>query len=325
MNYSKEELKKILAERFNCREDQIGTEISDFDSHDIVVYFGDLKYEGSKVPETFKNLKFICGDALFINLRSASGLEKLQRIDGDAWFSKLSRAEGLNNLQYIGGNADLPILIRAKGLENLQSIGGDALFFSLISAEGLEKLQTIGGYADFINLQSAEGLKSLQTIGGDADFGQLTSAKGFEHLQRIGGNANFKNLTRSEVLAHLQSIGGQAYFSAADLSNDPEDVIDSNSNNGFFYEVDGKTTGFVRTTGLEYIQRIGGNANFPRLTSAEGLEKLSDSEDAIASNSNNDYFYEVDGLTDSGTVTASDLLDEGIDDVQNNDRGSIKR
>lgn len=58
---SKRNVKKYYAFLYNCMEDNIGTNLSDFDSHEIVVYVGDLKMTKENLPSTFKNLKVIVG------------------------------------------------------------------------------------------------------------------------------------------------------------------------------------------------------------------------------------------------------------------------
>ena len=241
------------------------------------------------------NLQSIGVDAAFDNLINSNGLENLQSIGRDARFENLVNAEGLEKLQSIGRKANFKSLINAKGLEHLQRIDGDAWFESLTSAEGLESLQRIDGDAWFESLTSAEGLESLQTIGGDANFGKLISARGLGKLQRIGWKANFKSLISAEGLESLQNIGTDVHFDSLINAKGLEHL----------QRIDGDAwfKSLTSAKGLEHLQRIGGHADFPSLTSAEGLERLSVSD--------ND--------------PASDLLDEGIDDVQNNDRGSIKR
>ena len=139
--------KRNLKIIFDCKEENIGTNISDFDNENkkIVCYVGDLNYHGETVPASFKYLKYISGVANFNLLKSAIGLESLQTIGESVYFYSLESA---------------------RGLENLQTIGLDAYFKSLKSAIGLESLQTIGGIAFFASLESAEGLENLRTVDG---------------------------------------------------------------------------------------------------------------------------------------------------------------
>ena len=181
-------LKKDLAFIFDCKEENIGTKLSDFDKNEIIYFYGDLIYDNKILTDNFRSLQYIMGNAWFRNLISAEGLESLRRIGRNAYFDNLSSAEGL---------------------ENLQMIGESACFDNLSSAEGLESLQSIGGNAHFDNLTNVKGLKSLQNIGGIAGFFRLTSAKGLENLQNIGGIAIFVSLINADGLESLETINGE--------------------------------------------------------------------------------------------------------------------
>ena len=237
--------KKDLAFVFNCKEENIGTKLSDFENNDIICFYGDLEYDDKALTDNFRNLQCIIGNAYFYNLSSAIGLENLQSIGGDVYFTRLCSAIGLENLQSIGGFAGFINLSSAEGLENLQSVGGEAFFSGLSNARGLENLQSIGGHVHFDNLTNAEGLEKLQSIGGCAGFDNLTNAEGLENLQSVGREAFFNRLSNARGLENLQSIGGYAGFD--NLTN---------------------------AKGLGNLQSIGGYADFPNLTNAEGLENL---------------------------------------------------
>ena len=180
--------KKDLTIVFNCKDENIGTKLSDFDKNEIICFYGDLEYYDETLTDNFKGLRCITGTA---------------------YLKKLISAKGLENLQSIGGDASFDNLTSAKGLENLQSIGRDASFWHLTSAEGLENLQTIGRDAYFDNLTSAKGLKKLQSIGGSASFDYLINAEGLENLQSIGRKAYFNNLTSIIELKSLKTVNGE--------------------------------------------------------------------------------------------------------------------
>ena len=237
--------KKDLAFVFNCKEENIGTKLSDFENNDIICFYGDLEYDDKALTDNFRNLQCIIGNAYFYNLSSAIGLENLQSIGGDVYFTRLCSAIGLENLQSIGGFAGFINLSSAEGLENLQSVGGEAFFSGLSNARGLENLQSIGGHVHFDNLTNAEGLEKLQSIGGCAGFDNLTNAEGLENLQSVGREAFFNRLSNARGLENLQSIGGYAGFD--NLTN---------------------------AEGLENLQSIGGHARFDNLTNAKGLGNL---------------------------------------------------
>ena len=258
--------KKDLAFIFHCKEENIGTKLSDFERNNIIYFYGDLEYVDETLTDDFKNLQCIIGSARFPNLTSAEGLNNLQRIEREASFVRLTSARGLNNLQRIGGNAWFNNLTSAEGLDNLQRIGGYASFGNLTSAEGLNNLQRIECEASFVRLTSARGLNNLQWIGGYARFDSLTSAEGLDNLQRIGGNAWFDNLTSAEGLEHLQRIGGNARFDSL-TSAEGLDNLQWIGGNAWFDNL-------TSAEGLEHLQRIEGDARFEKLTTAEGLNNL---------------------------------------------------
>ena len=241
---SKRNIKKDLAYIFGCKEENIGTNITDFDTNKIIYYYGSLEWEKEFVPDTFKDLKRIIGGASFPNLTSAAGLNNLQQVDG-AYFSSLTNAEGLNNLRNIRGGAIFSNLIYAKGLNNLRNISAQASFPKLTNAEGLNNLQYIGNYAIFASLKSAKGLNSLKYIGEDANFSSLISAQGLDSLQNIVGEADFSSLPEATGLNNLKNIGEHAGF-----------------------------PNLINAKGLDSLQNIGGIAYFPKLITAQGLENL---------------------------------------------------
>lgn len=242
--------KKDLAFVFGCKEENIGTKLSDFESNDIICFYGDLKFTGANLTDNFRNLQYIIGDAYFNNLISARGLEKLQNIGGDGNFRSLTNSEGLENLQNIDGDVVFLILTSAKGLENLQNISKNAYFNSLTSAKGLNNLQNIGGNGNFKSLTSAEGLENLQNIYGDAEFNNLISAEGLGNLQSIGGSACFYKLSSAEGLERLQTIGVYAYFDS--LTN--AEGLKSLHSIGWFFVCDNLTN----IKGLENLETING-------------------------------------------------------------------
>lgn len=241
---AKRNIKKDLAYIFGCKEENIGTNITDFDTNKIIYYYGTLEWEKEFVPNTFRNLKRIIGCASFPNLTSADGLNNLQQVDG-ANFSNLTNADGLNNLRNIRGGAIFSNLIYAKGLNNLRNISAQAYFPKLTNAEGLNNLQYIGNYAFFSSLKSAKGLNSLKYIGEDANFSSLISAQGLDSLQNIVGGSDFSSLPEATGLNNLQNIGEHAGFS-----------------------------NLIIAKGLDNLQNIGGIAYFPKLITADGLENL---------------------------------------------------
>ena len=241
---SKRNIKKDLAYIFGCKEENIGTNITDFDTNKIIYYYGSLEWEKEFIPDTFKDLKRIIGGASFPNLTSAAGLNNLQQVDG-ANFSSLTNAEGLNNLHNIRGGAIFSNLIYAKGLNNLRNISAQAYFPKLTNAEGLNHLQYIGNYAFFASLKSAKGLNNLKYIGEDANFSSLINAQGLDSLQNIVGGSDFSSLPGAKGLNNLKNIGEHAGFS-----------------------------NLISAKGLDSLENIGGIAYFPKLITADGLENL---------------------------------------------------
>ena len=262
---AKRNIKKDLAYIFGCKEENIGTNITDFDTNKIIYYYGTLEWEKEFVPNTFRNLKRIIGGASFPNLTSADGLNNLQQVDG-ANFSNLTNAEGLNNLRNIRGGAIFSNLIYAKGLNNLRNISAQAYFPKLTNAEGLNNLQYIGNYAFFSSLKSAKGLNSLKYIGEDANFSSLISAQGLDSLQNIVGEADFSSLPEAKGLNILRNIGEHAGFSNL-ISAKGLDNLQSIEGIAYFPKL-------ITADGLENLRHIGGYADFGSLINAESLYNL---------------------------------------------------
>ena len=310
--------KKDLAFIFHCKEENIGTKLSDFERNNIICFYGDLEYVDETLTDNFKNLQCIIGKADFRSLTSAEGLNNLQSIGGYADFRSLTSAEGLNNLQSIGGYADFRSLTSAEGLNNLQSINGDAYFPNLTSAEGLNNLQWIGRYASFDSLTSAEGLNNLQRIGHGAWFASLTSARGLENLQWIGGNASFDSLTSAEGLNNLQRIGHGAWFASLTSARGLENLqwIGGNARFDSLTSAEGLNNlqwiggnawfdNLTSTKGLERLQSIEGDARFEKLTSAEDLNNLQ----SIARNAWFESLINAEGFDSLETVKGKDALE----------------
>lgn len=251
---------------FDMQEDEIGINISDFETSDkIKFYYGDLEWSGLTVPKCFENLREIRGTASFPNLVSAENLKSLEIIHGEAEFGSLQNAAGLKSLKQVGGTAYFTSLTSAKGLERLEIVE-HAHFDSLISAEGLESLKEVKGLASFPSLISAIGLERLEKIGLDADFSSLVTAKGLESLREIG-IANFSSLINSEGLRSLERIEDGAYFPNLKNAEGLENLK----------IIDGIYTDFsslISAKGLESLEIIGGEAHFESLVIAKGLKSL---------------------------------------------------
>ena len=135
----KRNLKSDLAYVYDCKEQNIGTNVSDFEKHDIKVYYGYLNYYGRVIDKSFSNLEIIIGTANFHNIKNATYLNKLKNITLDAYFSNLVDATGLNSLQNIGQDAVFSALKDSKGLDNLTNVGGSMRIESLENYESLKK------------------------------------------------------------------------------------------------------------------------------------------------------------------------------------------
>ncbi len=200
---NKRNVKKDLAYVFDCKEENIGTNITDFDTNKIIYYYGSLEWEKEFVPDTFKDLKRIIGDAYFSNLTNEKGLNTLRNIRGGASFPNLMSAKELEKLRYIGRDAEFNSLPKAEGLNSLVYIGKNAEFPNLISAKGLDSLQIIEEMAYFPKLITSEGLGSLQSIGREAYFYRLTSAEHLCNLKYIGFGFIFEKLKSTKGLENI--------------------------------------------------------------------------------------------------------------------------
>lgn len=121
------DVKQDLMEYYDCTEENIGTQISDFVHKDVVIYFGDLSARKVAIPEHLQSLKMVKGLLDFGGETSASNLCNLECIDGSAWFKNLTSSEGLEHLHNINGSAYFNNLEDLSGLRNIKSVGGFAL------------------------------------------------------------------------------------------------------------------------------------------------------------------------------------------------------
>ncbi len=205
----KRDIKKDFALIFNCKEENVGTKISDLKKNNVMWFYGDLIYYGEMLTDKFKKLQIIVGDAYFPNLVSAEGFENLQYICGKAIFPKLKSAKGFRNLKNISKIAYFDSLVSAEGFDSLENLNYEVDFPKLMSAEGFESLQSIGGSAIFTNLISAQGFDNLKNIRGKAYFPKLSSALGFYSLQNIEKEAKFPGLVSAEGFESLEKVNGE--------------------------------------------------------------------------------------------------------------------
>ena len=205
----KRDIKKDFALIFNCKEENVGTKISDLKKNNVMWFYGDLIYYGEMLTDKFKKLQIIVGDAYFPNLVSAEGFENLQYICGKAIFPKLKSAKGFRNLKNISKIAYFDSLVSAEGFDSLENLNYEVDFPKLMSAEGFESLQSIGGSAIFTNLISAKGFDNLKNIRGKAYFPKLSSALGFYSLQNIEKEAKFPGLVSAEGFESLEKVNGE--------------------------------------------------------------------------------------------------------------------
>ena len=242
-------IKGLLAEYFECDEEEICTENIDFSKTDFKmcpykIIFGNAKFANSQIKD-FDNLQMICGDANFQNC-DIIDLRALQIIVGNAYF-KNSQITEISNLQRIGGNADFRDS-NITDISNLQRIGGSAEFENS-NITDISNLQSIGGDADFHQSQIT-ALVKLQSIGGYATFykSQITD---IGNLQSIGENAVF-SYSQIRSLGSLQTIGGDAYLQHSNI----EDLgsLQTIGGNVEFYD--------SKITSLGKLKRIEGDAHF---------------------------------------------------------------
>lgn len=241
--------KKDLAFLFDCEEENVGTNLSDFDKKKIIVFYGNFKNLTDELLIRYKEPGYIREDATFSWLQSEEGLdyletrrdaipfwtfldievnvifpyleqvgcikntknvENLRIVIGDVNVFYVESVSYLKNVQIITGNLYSHTAI---GFSNLQYVGGNLSLEvkSVRSACGLEKLQNIGVnlYAPY--LESAKGFRSLKKIGGNADLDSLTSVAGFGIPLTIWGDAHLESLTSNEGLENVH-VHGKTYL-----------------------------------------------------------------------------------------------------------------
>ena len=228
--------KQDIATIYGCEKENVATSISDFDTGKILIFFGDLNYEGNELPATFNTLRGVIGAAYFPNLLSAINLSSLEWTKDYLYIDKVVKSDGLDNLNYVGGSLYADSLVEALHLSNLEYIGGRAGFKSLVMSTGLGKLRYIGGGATFPNLISASDMGNLESIGYDrigqdtflrekAMFHKLTKADGLGKLKAIYIPSEFLSLKDARAFGSaLEELWDNAYFPSLESKEGLENV-----------------------------------------------------------------------------------------------------
>ena len=265
-----EQIKKILAKYFKCKEKDIyiGDILFKQREYRIVPYkviLGDADFSDSKV-EHLGNLQFVGGSVNF-KKSPIENLGKLKCIKGNANFN-YSRVRNLGQLQSIGGNASFEN-DELISLGNLQTIGGN-VDFTNSQVMDLGKLQSIGGNVNF-DSSKLKNLGQLKNIGGDVNF-NFSKVVDLGQLQSIGGNVRLDRMAELISLGQLKSIGGSACFETSKLRSlgqlqqiggsayfDGSEVIDLDQLQSIGGDADFSDS---KVEHLGNLQRIGGDAIF---------------------------------------------------------------
>ena len=292
-----EQIVPILAEHFECSEDEIfigdvqflpSYEELEFEEYDDDEYYDEYDEEeydddefqyyrvyGAEVPykvilgnvdfQYYRgadtgNLIFIGGIAYFTdNCYIKSSI--IQKIMGNAYFNR-SQIKELPMLQSIGGDAGFEESQITK-LPMLQSIGGDANFEKSKIAE-LPMLQSIGRNANFEESQITE-LPMLQSIGKDAIFGN-------QKIRKLHGGYVSRGMCEPSLitsLSNLRRIGGDAFFENSRITY--FGALESIGGNAYFNGL-----GNINT---EQTIQVGGTAYF------DSEEQIEECEEKICATS----------------------------------------
>lgn len=93
--------KKDLATIYNCREEQVATSLDDFNHHDIIVYLGNLEYNGRELPKTFSSLKMVEGNIDAPKLETSNNLNNLEHVNGVCYLNSLKEVSHLSKVKYM--------------------------------------------------------------------------------------------------------------------------------------------------------------------------------------------------------------------------------
>lgn len=180
----KRDFKTDLAYLFDCDLENIGTEIEDFDRRKIVCYIGNIDYNGEKVPDQLRYLKYVKGFLYLNNIKDCDNLGNLEEA-GSISMWNLQDASGLSNFKKSQETFNLCKLKKAKGLEKLEEVG-------ILSLNSLEDANGIGirkvrDWMNIKNLVVADGFENLMLVGGKIFADNLEDTTGFSSLEYVDG------------------------------------------------------------------------------------------------------------------------------------------
>ena len=204
---------KDFASIFNCQEEEIGINIEDLKTKNVIYYIGDLDLSFYRDPLSlsFKLPKYILGSLDLRNLKSAEGLALPEEIEEILNLESLKSIEGLVLPKKVDSLV-LSSLTSAEGLNLPEKVNSIDLR-GLTSAKWLklpEKMDSL----ELSGLTNAKDLVLPKKIEGDLYLNGLTNAKGLVLPNEIKGIIYLRNLKSAEGLVLPKKMARVLYLSS---------------------------------------------------------------------------------------------------------------
>jgi hypothetical protein len=209
-----EEIKNVrnkyqdVAKIFNCKEEEIGIEISDLGKPNLKYFFGNVDSYDLYDAESLILPEEVNGNLDLESIESAKDLVLPKTVNGNLNLNSLTSAEGLKLPKIVNGYLCLGGLTSAKGLVLPETVNGGLYLKNITSAKDLVLPETVNGNLDLGGLTSAEGLKLPKIVNGYLCLGGLTSAEGLVLPEEVNGNLNLGGLTSAEGLILPKIVNG---------------------------------------------------------------------------------------------------------------------
>lgn len=121
--------KEDIAKLFNCKTENVGTDLKDFDNNQIIIYYGNLFDTKIKDISKLKSLVAVVGDVYFNYTTNSKCLPSLEFVYGYLRLDQLKDASGLK-IRYIGRDAHLNSIEFYEQVQSLEYVGGIVHFYN---------------------------------------------------------------------------------------------------------------------------------------------------------------------------------------------------
>ncbi len=208
-------IKEDLAKVFNCKPEQISTNMKEFGEKDIVAYYGNIFYEKEN-PRTMPSA--IIGNVYLEDNIKVKGFENVELITGSLVARCLLSAENFQSLRQINRNLDGTNMISTLGFENLQKIGGKVKLSNLEYLDGLDSLRDTGDL-NIRNAKTSNGLENLEIVRGNLDISNMIDLSRLENLKLVEKNVICYASNSLNELPNIKIKGDVHFYHIINIHN----------------------------------------------------------------------------------------------------------